>query len=268
LHKLQHATSNRDTERREVANAKLLVKICKFLNLQRELGFPFPDLADSQDPADNPADFDLLLPLDLSARDHLQIYPTPVIRIEEELLEAAARETLEAVRNTLRARSGHVKFCALNVAGVANSTRTARLMQSIQEEMEVAATNYRGHQQSLFALRGTGEWEDELRPLLPIDVRGMNTDEPTPAQLANTRKAHRQGLMVLDDDARNDVSANHDLDYELVVQRLKGLVQHGAKGRTVSWIWSGQNVVDNDDDPVGERFSLSCGDLQLTCCQP
>jgi hypothetical protein len=251
IHKLQHATSTQDKDQEETANAKLLMKIHKFLNLRRELGFPFPNRANSDDPADDPVNFNILLPSDLSSWDCLQWYPATVACIEEELLEAAARETLEAVRHTLRARNGFIKFRALNVAGVVNSTRSARLMQSIQEETQVAATNYRGHRLSLHALRGDGAWEDKLRPLLPSDVCSMNTNEPTPSQLANNKKAHWQGLMVLDNNARNNVSADHNLDYDLVVQRLKGSVQHGAKGRTVSWIWSGSNIADNDNDPAG-----------------
>jgi hypothetical protein len=138
------------------------MKIRKFLRLQRDLGFTFPEGSDVDDPADAPADFDLRLPSDLSSHDRLRWYPTTVVQIEEELLEAAVREALEAVRSTLRARNGFLKFRATNVAGVTNSTRAARLMNSLQKETDVAVCNYRAHRESLLALRGPGEWEEEL----------------------------------------------------------------------------------------------------------
>jgi hypothetical protein len=247
-------TSDRNTNKRETAHAKLVVKIRKFLRMQRELGIVFPDDLHDPEPEEAPGSFPLHLPSGLSSQERSQLCPAVLVAIEDSLREAAARQALAELLQKLRVQTSTINFCATNVTGVHNNTKSLTLMHLLQEGIETDANVYCLHWHALVALcGGPGEWcNNGLCELRPTDVCGMNTNELSATQLANAHAARMRGLTVVEENACGDVSAGHTPEYDIQVQQLRGAVSHNSKGWEVSWIWQGTNLADGSLDPAGE----------------
>ncbi|THU86912.1 hypothetical protein K435DRAFT_593756, partial [Dendrothele bispora CBS 962.96] len=107
-------------------------------------------------------------------RDRVRACVADLTKVEARLREAEAQDALEGVRDGLRARSGAHRFKIRNVTGQVGSTRAAGVLRQIDIRIHSRKIRYRLARDALLRLRGHGNWEDALRPLLDGDVRGVN----------------------------------------------------------------------------------------------
>ncbi|THU78372.1 hypothetical protein K435DRAFT_700184, partial [Dendrothele bispora CBS 962.96] len=109
-------------------------------------------------------------------------------------------------------------FKIRNVTGQVGSTRAAGVLRQIDIRIHSRKIRYRLARDALLRLRGHGNWEDALRPLLDGDVRGVN------------------------ERADHDPDRGEFLVEEGIVSRVRG-----EGKRHLSWIWYQPNI--SEDDP-------------------
>ncbi|KAL0948665.1 hypothetical protein HGRIS_010468 [Hohenbuehelia grisea] len=134
--------------------------------------------------------------------------------LEEKFSNAHAHEALEDLRRQLRIRTlaYHHKGKTAHTQG--SYTRARTLQNQVEEKICLAA---------LLNLRGTGEWEKELKPLLAADIRAVNERELNETE-------HRQW-----EDALRLVSEEVPSDAAPTTQAP--LLEVGEGHRLLSWIW-------------------------------
>ncbi|THV01170.1 hypothetical protein K435DRAFT_655760, partial [Dendrothele bispora CBS 962.96] len=112
----------------------------------------------------------LYLPSDISrSGDRVRACVADLTKVEARLREAEAQDALEGVRDGLRARSGAHRFKIRNITGQVGSTRAAGVLRQIDIRIHSRKIRYRLARDALLRLRGHGNWEDALRPLLDGD---------------------------------------------------------------------------------------------------
>ena len=201
----------------------------------------FPTALDSNSlETQNPEDVSLILPSTLSQTLRSSTCPAPLNNAEERLREAQAFEGLDELRRYLRQRSFASSFKIKNVTGQRANTRARQWLNTINAKVIAAKHTYRHARASLLALRGSGPWENALKPLEDGDVRGLNERALTEQEKAE-RDAVRERGGVVDE-----------------VQGVPVLlaVALGDGRRTLSWIWSAPGSVDKNDSETTKGTSM------------
>lgn len=93
---------------------------------------------------------------------------------EARLRLAQAHDSLNKLRHQLRIMTYVFNYKKTHVSGSGQraNTRARTLMARVTDKTRLFADEYRAARQSLLKLDPSGEWQDQLRPLLAIDVRG------------------------------------------------------------------------------------------------
>jgi hypothetical protein len=223
------------------------------------------------------------LPSSLSPEYRVYHSTPALLRIEEQLREAAARDALGTVRRHLRTRIVLNTWRHSNVRGVKSSTRLGDALRGVGRRTNRAANEYRRHRAALLALRGPGAWENELKELQQCDLRGINE-----RALKDNELAERQRVSELTDaiNAANTTtntttasispsgSSPHNDNFDIDELDVGGVSTDGQLGegyRRLSWIWttglSAKDMADFSGNPQmhAGTFDVSqCTELILT----
>ncbi|THU94599.1 hypothetical protein K435DRAFT_668134, partial [Dendrothele bispora CBS 962.96] len=233
----------------EKRRSALLKRINRFRSLQSML---MPRLSDVLSPEDmkhidnpdtsHPEKIRLFLPSEcgtISARNQACVAGLPMV--ECRLREAEALDSLEGVREGLRARTAATRFKIQNITGQVDSTRAGGVLRQIDIRIHSRKIRYRLARDALLILRGHGTWEEKLKLLKDEDVRGLNERALTKEEQAERElRIKRLGAHASDLDG--------DDEY-LVAQGVVARVR-GEKNRKLSWIWYTLKEGEiSEDDP-------------------
>lgn len=225
----------------------LLKQVQRFREVQRlhMVGFDHHSYADTPSP-ENVEDFKLYMPSSIPLHSRRKFCQPSLLHAEERIRDAEAHDALEDLRHHLRTRSYANQWKIANVVGQIHNTRARERQATIDDHVRTAATQYRKARAALLALRGHGDWEQELRVLDQSDVRALNERELSTQEKDQIRAIRRRVGIVIEediDDERAPVAA-------AVV---------GAGQRRPSWIWYNGNNCEDMKDPATRagEYSLS-----------
>jgi hypothetical protein len=168
-------------------------------------------------------------------------------RIEEEMREAELKDTLEDLRDGLRARTITNKFRHWNTTGQRALTRGQGILRQIAIRVLKAKLQYCYSRNALLQLRGHGKWEKLYCVLEEADVRGINEHAVGKEELAEQERLRELG--------------------EIVEGRIAavGVVAAGEGTHTMSWIWYMTKVDGSEAELVdGECLYSVLGKRVLT----
>ena len=94
--------------------------------------------------------------------------------MEEHICDAEAHDALEDLCHHLCTRSHTNKWKIANVTRQIHNTQARERQAHIDDHVRVVSSKYRRAWATLLALRGHGDWEEELRVLDQSDVRALN----------------------------------------------------------------------------------------------
>ncbi|KAF9006891.1 hypothetical protein BDZ89DRAFT_965772 [Hymenopellis radicata] len=138
---------------------------------------------------------------------------------EEVMRVAQCEDALETIRNMQAAKCTLIAFRKINVRGQRNTGRIHTTVKRLDAKSDFAVAKYRHARDALLELRGEGDWEKVLKPLLDADVKaldGMSFDIELPRE-KKKRKVTRRNPQL------------------------------GSGSQTISWIWLMEGAVDGQD---------------------
>lgn len=171
----------------------------------------------------------LWLPSSLTRVERENMCQPGLGEMEAQLREAQCNDALTRLRALLRQKTHFIKHKNAHVRNQRRTTRAVGLIDGVSGRIGAVAAKYRRAREALLALKGTGDWENGLKPLLPSNLRGPG--EFT-IKDANDRIGPSGRLLLR---ARRDKQ----------VKRL------GEGYRMLSWIWMG-GVAENDAQATQE----------------
>ncbi|KAF8128075.1 hypothetical protein K438DRAFT_1789652 [Mycena galopus ATCC 62051] len=157
-----------------------------------------------------------------------------VPEIEARLRYGEAREALNGVRHGLRTRTMTNRYKLRNFTGQGLMTKGQGMLRQINIKIHTAKVRYRYARAALLALRGHGDWEEQLRVLGDNDVWALN-----------------ERALTTEEEAQNDHWAELGSAFiEGGVARAAGLAA-GEGSHTLSWIWYtiGATYDEKNPDP-------------------
>jgi hypothetical protein len=172
----------------------------------------------------------LHLPSSFPSETRLSLCSSEIVSIEDRLRFSQAHDSLSDLRRQLRSRVIAYKHKARNIASQREFMRSRDLENGVELRVTRARLEYVNARSCLFALRGPGEWEEELRELRPEDVRGLNERALNEEEKAEYRRTRL--LAGLPEDPPED----EDLD-NIPTVRVDPVLQLGEGRRTLSWLW-------------------------------
>ncbi|KAF4600760.1 hypothetical protein EYR38_005405 [Pleurotus pulmonarius] len=89
---------------------------------------------------------------------------------EERLREAQCNDALDSIRSLQRGKAQYIIYKNRNIRGQRPSTRARASLDRLDDKIRLKAAQYRDARRALFRLRGAGDWEVALRPLLEEDL--------------------------------------------------------------------------------------------------
>lgn len=180
-------------------------------------------------------DIPLYLPSDSRLEHHRRnVCDANLLRLEDQLREAQAKEALDDLRRQLRTRTFANRYKIKNMVGQRANTRGRSWLAIIDRRALSAAKKYRRARGALLQVRGPGDWEKILKVLRDEDVRSFNERALTEQEKAE-RAAIRQA-------AGMSVEGVYGLDFQDDLPIREGR-------RTLSWIWLAENAGEDDNDP-------------------
>jgi hypothetical protein len=233
---LKDKTANQETnaiERRQ----RLVKKIDRLRVLHRQ---HLSDVPVFSYDADNPESTTVLLPSNLPSTYNYRW----LRKAEEDLREAAARESLSALQHHLRTRDVWLDFKQKHIRGVASCTRMNHAIGTVHAKIRAAATAYRRHRAALISLRGDGGWCNELRQLQEEDIRGLNERSYTAKEQAENSRRQELTLQLnpdVDDDPKGRLQGSVQVGGHYLG---KAPVQVGEGRRALSWLWYNPGLLD------------------------
>ncbi|KAL1940902.1 hypothetical protein VTO73DRAFT_7538 [Trametes versicolor] len=204
----------------------LLQKIQRFRELQIVYMPKLQTLTATELPAAPPLSvatidtYPIVLPSDVPSHRRLHICSDNLIKIEDELQYADACDALEDLRHSLRMRTAYNQDKIANVTGQVPNTRARDMQQSVEEGVKNARDRYRKARSAIERLRGSGNWENALKPLADADIVGLNERALTREEQAENERVREMGLSAED-----------------FGTALTGAVSVGEGRRMLSWIW-------------------------------
>ncbi|KAI0348829.1 hypothetical protein OH77DRAFT_1550647, partial [Trametes cingulata] len=201
--------------------APLLHRLNQFLDLQAVY---MPRLASHTSPQPPPTvdtiySYPLHLPSELAPDIRALVCVEGLAQIEDDLQYAEACEALDELRHALRIRTSYNRAKIKNVTGQVLNTRAREKQATVDEAVNAAKQRYRAARLTLMQLRGAGDWEATLRPLLDEDIVGLNERALTREEVAENERIRAMGGVAQDRGVP-----------------LSGVVNPGEGRRTLSWI--------------------------------
>ena len=200
--------------------AALLRRIQAFQEMQTAY-MPLAPPSDHPLSPDDVETYPIILPSDIHSSERAAICSEQLIEIENDLQYADAFDALSDLRHSLRMRTVYVQDKVVNVTGQRTGTRARTMQSSVEEAVTNAATHYRVACAAVYELRGPGDWESILKPLLDTDLVGLNERRLNAEEEAEVEFVRSLGKSV----------------GTLRTAPLQGAVSVGEGRRTLSWIW-------------------------------
>jgi len=164
--------------------------------------------------------------------------------MEEHLRLAQCNDSLQGVKHTLRIRTRMIQWKNKNIRGQRDGVRSRTVIDRIHGKARKAVAKYRVARSALYALRGGGAWEEQLRELEDGDVRSYSDIQAV--QIAPGRR----GTVEEDAEPRMELTNNTD-DMDISLEGRTRTQREGT-GRTrmvTSWIWQvGKTNIDDTTD--------------------
>ncbi|KAF7797133.1 hypothetical protein EIP86_008325 [Pleurotus ostreatoroseus] len=167
-----------------------------------------------------------------------------IAAIEETIREAQAYESLDELRNSLRARVFANKFKIKNVTGQRANTKARDWQKTIDHKAIVAKHAYRRARAALLALRGPGEWSNKvLCQLNDADVRAFNERAMTEEEMREREEARRAAGLV---------------EEEVLALPVDDGASLGEGRRSISWIWYSTGTIGlrQSDEDLDEALKV------------
>ncbi|KAF9471153.1 hypothetical protein BDN70DRAFT_783782, partial [Pholiota conissans] len=208
------------------------------------------ELSGTSTPSDrHPESVELWLPSSIPNEHRTHVCIADLPNVEEQLRTAQCRDALDAIRHILRVKSRMVLFKNKNVRGQREGTRSRTIIDRVHERAKAAAAKYRAARRAKMALCGSGDWEEELRPLADGDIRAYQ--DPNRLRPRTGRRG------TLEDDQlaavpEADIMDEHD-DINLLRQPRERRDGTGETRRTLSWIWM---TSSRSRDPADETDEI------------
>ncbi|KAF4568041.1 hypothetical protein EYR36_010049 [Pleurotus pulmonarius] len=161
----------------QTSRTSLLKRITKFRNTQNS---HMPGLSDylkqtsNEEETATPEAMPLFLPSFFPEDKRVTICELSLCDLEDRLRFAQASEALSKLRRQLRTRSFAHSYKTRNISSQGAYTRSRLLQNQIEVRIKAIRILYTIAREALLSLRGPGDWETALRPLLPEDIRGIN----------------------------------------------------------------------------------------------
>ncbi|PPR01605.1 hypothetical protein CVT26_013324 [Gymnopilus dilepis] len=188
----------------------------------------------------HPEDVDIWLPSRICASQREAVCIEGLPGIEERLRTGQCKDSLEGLRQILRLKSRMVQFKNKNIRGQRDGTRSRAVIDRVHERARAAAAKYRAARQSLYNLRGKGDWEATFQVLDDRDIRSyQDPDRLRPRQ-------GRQGIWE-DDEVPVDPGPPSS-ELTLFNETRTKRDGTGETRRTISWIWMNVRVKDTKDE--------------------
>ena len=193
-------------------------------------------LAEDNAQDDGPHDVEdvrLWLPSALEPKLRMDGCHKDLASMEEQLREAQCQDALGKIRNLERAKMHFIHHRNSYTRGQKSATRSHTLIDGIAQKVKLVASRYRVAREALVALRGSGQWENELRVLKDEDICSPNAS-------------------AFDIENPDDV-IGPDGRLKTKKRRLEIERQLGEGRRTLSWIWF--NGVGTEDGTGQEELN-------------
>ncbi|KAF9496215.1 hypothetical protein BDN71DRAFT_1505912 [Pleurotus eryngii] len=161
----------------QTSRTSLLKRIAKFRNTQTSY---MPGLSEYLKQTSNEEDtatpelMPLFLPSFFAEEKRATICEPNLRDLEDRLRFAQASEALSKLRRQLRTRSFAHSYKTRNINSQGAYTHSRLLQNQIEVRIKAIRILYNIAREALLSLRGPGDWEAVLRPLLPEDIRGIN----------------------------------------------------------------------------------------------
>jgi hypothetical protein len=179
------------------------------------------------------------------AAERANICNQDLTKVEDELRDAGANESLDNLCSQLRIRTAIAQERETYRGSQAQFTRSHSAQTTVEDEIREHRDQYRMHRQALIHLRGAGEWEQQLRVLEPEDIRGVS--ERVLKEL--DREIHRVASRLAGASEHEAEQMAEDLLPNAWVPNMS--VGDGKK--LISWIWTSRRgtlkkgSVEDDD---------------------
>ncbi|KAL0954278.1 hypothetical protein HGRIS_005406 [Hohenbuehelia grisea] len=157
----------------------------------------------------------------LTADQRTRACSSLLVKVEDELREASAKDTICELHRHLRTRTFVNRWKVKNVTGQRPNTQARGVQLTVEGRISLCKVRYRDDREALLALRRlTSDLLKVLRPLQDSDVRALNERQLTEQELAKVASLRITG-------------SPDEIDAAEVV----GVVDKGEARRTLSWIW-------------------------------
>ena len=144
---------------------------------------------------------------------------------------ARCRDALAHLHSIEHIKISLVQFQNRQIRGQAQTTHTQNVFAELHKKSRLAAMKYHWSLQALLALRGLGEWQEELHTLSDADIRGPGADAED-GDLGHRSRKKRWTVM---EKRIQDIQDEQD---------PAQVGQHIGEGmREVSWIWMHPRVL-------------------------
>ncbi|KAF4586545.1 hypothetical protein EYR38_010824 [Pleurotus pulmonarius] len=240
----------------QTSRTSLLKRITKFRNTQNSY---MPGLSDylkqtSNDLVDEtatPEAMPLFLPSFFAVDKRVTICESSLCDLEDRLRFAQASEALSKLRRQLRTRSFAHSYKTRNINSQGAYTRSRLLQNQIEVRIKAIRILYNIAREALLSLRGRGDWESTLRPLLPEDIRGINERTLNAEEQEEYRRTRALAGMSPEaiQSELNGLGATSGQENIPTVAFGRSLAL-GEGRRTLSWIW--YTVTDEELSGAGE----------------
>lgn len=200
----------------------LMPNLRDYLNQSQQESFDKPNV-------DNPENIKLFLPSDFRPSARNGVCVGGLGAMETRLREAEARDSLKHLRQGLRARTMTSEFKLKNITGQVRNTRTQGVLRKIDLQVYKNKLRYRHARLALLSLKGSGEWEKELKVLEDDDVRGLS-----------------ERALSREERAQEEARREHGFMDEVAQGNTTQLPSMGESRRTLSWIWYNQVISSSD----------------------
>jgi hypothetical protein len=174
----------------------------------------------------------LFLPSELGPEARKKACEKGLDKIEEEMRDAELGDTLEELRQGLRARTATNRFRRRNTTGQRALTRGQGVLRQITIRIHKSKLRYRYARNALMRLRGHGTWEKVWAFLKDEDVRGINE-----RAVSDEEKAEQERLRDLGEIVEGGLA-------------VAGTVAAGEGSHTMSWIWYNTKLDGRDADLI------------------
>ncbi|KDQ26081.1 hypothetical protein PLEOSDRAFT_169883 [Pleurotus ostreatus PC15] len=232
----------------------LLKRITKFRNRQ-SMYMPgvsnYLRQAPNEENTTTPETMPLFLPSFFPKAIRSEICPPDICNLEDRLRFVQASEALAKLRRQLQTRSFAHSYKTRNVNSQGAYTHSCLLQNQIEVCIKAIHVVYNIAREALISLRGTGDWQNSLRPLLPEDIRGIN--ERTLNAEEQEEYRHTRALAGMSAEAIQGESNGAGLtsgQENIPTVAFSRSLTLGEGRRTLSWMW--YTVSDNEILGVGE----------------